>query len=349
MPVKASGSRSTGWKEFCDRGTLTMTIRALVTGVTGQDGSYLAELLMQKGYEVHGIVRPERLAHQALMPEYLQVLLSRIVVHGADLRDSTRISNICRSVAPHETYHLGGPSRVDSNVTGSSDVYHAIFGSTKALLDALNDRPGSRFFLAGTSEIFGNPLQTPQSESSTRNPRSLYGFAKLAATDLVARYRTAIGGFACTGILFNHESPRREQFFLSRKVTGGLARVVLGRQQHVSLGNLDALRDWGYAPDYVEAMWSILQHRVAADYVVATGKTRSVRQLVETACSVLNLDPASCIEQDPRFFRPLEPIPLCGDPRFIEREIGWSARKSFEELIREMVLHDLNAEKRRGG
>ncbi|WP_176538855.1 GDP-mannose 4,6-dehydratase [Rhizobium sp. J15] len=325
-----------------------MAIRALVTGVTGQDGSYLAELLLQKGYEVHGIVRPERLAHQTLMPEYLQLLLSKIVVHGADLRDITGIAGICRSVAPDETYHLGGPSRVDSNVTGSSDVYHAIFGSTKALLDAVSDRPGNRFFLASTSEIFGNPVQTPQTELSARNPRSLYGFAKLAATDLVARYRTTTGGFACTGILFNHESTRREPFFLSRKVTRGLARVALGRQQHVSLGNLDALRDWGYAPDYVEAMWGVLQHSTAADYVVATGKIRSVRQLVETACSVLNLDPADCIEQDPRFFRPLEPIPLCGDPHFIEREIGWRARKSFEELIREMVLHDLDAEKKRG-
>lgn len=316
-----------------------------MTGVTGQDGSYLAEFLLGKGYEVHGFIRPERIANPHLMPDYMQDLLPKIVVHGVDLHNLDHVRAQCRAIGPDEVYHLGGPSRVDSNVSGGSDVFRVIFGSTRSLLEALSDNPKSRLFFAGTSEMFGNPLQTPQSETSQHNPRSLYGFAKLAAADLVSRLRSKGGQFACTGILFNHESPRREPFFLSRKVTRGLARVALGRQDHVSLGNLDAVRDWGFAPEYVEAMWAVLQHERPNDYVIATGKVHSVRQLVETSCAFLNLDPGDCIRQDARFFRPLEPVPLCGNPSFIQSEIGWKARKPFEEIIREMVFRDLEAEK----
>jgi GDPmannose 4,6-dehydratase len=322
-----------------------MIRRALVTGVTGQDGSYLAEFLLKKGYEVHGFIRPERLVNPDLMPAYMRNLLPQITVHGVDLHDLETVSACCKAIEPDEVYHLGGPTRVDSNVSGGSDVFKVIFGSTRSLIVALSGMPHARFFLAGTSEMFGNPAETPQSETSQFNPRSLYGFAKLAAHDLVSRARDKRGQFACTGILYNHESPRREPFFLSRKVTRGLVRVALGRQSHVSLGNLDAVRDWGYAPEYVEAMWRMLQQDRPKDYVIATGTAHSVRDLVAASCGVLNLAAGDCIRQDPQFFRPLEPIPLRGDPSLIGREIGWAAQKPFAEIIREMIEADLEMEK----
>lgn len=318
-----------------------------MTGATGQDGSYLVENLLARSYEVHCVVRPERLVRRHLLPDYVRVALQdqKVHLHGIDLADLDAVHAVCREVEPLEVYHLGGPSRVDSNIGGNSKAFRVIVGSTKALLEALRGRPEARFFLAGTSEMFGSPEETPQTEASARNPRSLYGFAKLTAADTVAHHRRRFGAFACTGILFNHESPRREPYFLSRKVTQGLARVALGLQSTISLGNLDAVRDWGYAPDYIEAMQRILASAEPDDYIIATGQTHSVRALAEIACHALNLDPEACVRQDYRFYRPLEPVALCGDPKRIAQKVHWRATKPFEEMIREMVAHDLNTER----
>ncbi|MCG8408439.1 MAG: GDP-mannose 4,6-dehydratase, partial [Phycisphaerales bacterium] len=209
--------------------------RVLLTGVTGQDGSYLAESLLAKNCDIHCIVRPNPTTTDQALPDHLQALFSNANVHryDVDLSDSDAVFGVCRKVEPDLVYHLGGPTRVDSNVGGNAGVFRTIFGSTKALLEAIKDRGRVRLFFAGTSEIFGTPSESPQDEQTARQPRSMYGFAKLAATDLVERHRVKFGSFACTGILYNHESPRREPYFLSRKVTRGLARVSLGLQSNI--------------------------------------------------------------------------------------------------------------------
>ena len=322
-----------------------MTVRALVTGVTGQDGSYLAELLLAKGYEVHCILRPQTEGVHDARPAYLRDILGKAHLHHADLGDAPALYRICRDATPDEIYHLGGPTRVDSNLSGRAVTFQTIFGSTRALLEAIQDRTGVRFFLAGSSEIFGAPLASPQSETAARNPRSLYGFAKLAATDLIARQRRRSVVMASTGILYYHESPRREPFFLSRKVTRGLARVALGLQENIHLGNLEARRDWGYAPDYVEAIWRITTNAVPDDYVVATGRTHSVRDLVAAVCRVLGLDMEKCVLQDSAFFRATESVTLCGDASRLAAATGWKPTRDFSGMIEEMTLADLELEK----
>jgi GDPmannose 4,6-dehydratase len=319
-----------------------MATRALVTGATGQDGSYLVELLLSKGYEVHCVLRPQ-VTGARKVPSFFEDLLPRVQVHEADLGDAARVYAICRECEPQEIYHLGGPTRVDSNLSGHAAVFQTIFGSTNALLQAISDRRDTRLFFAGTSEMFGNPTITPQTEDSVRNPRSLYGLAKLAAADLIARSRRN-GIRASTGILYNHESPRREPFFLSRKVTRGLARVFLGLQANISLGNLDARRDWGYAPDYVEAMSKIVTEGQPDDYVVATGETHTVRELVEIVCDKLGLVMADCIVADPLFFRPVDVVTLCGDPSRLKAAVGWKPTTSFRAMIEEMSQYDLRLE-----
>ena len=319
-------------------------IRALITGVTGQDGSYLAELLLSKGYEVHGVLRPQSQENLDAKPGHLKKILARLHLHFADLGDAATLYSICRDCAPQEIYHLGGPTRVDSNLSGSAVIFQTVFGSTKALLEAVADRPDVRFFLAGTSEMFGSPTSSPQSEKSVRNPRSLYGFAKLAAADLVCRRRDQFGAIASTGILYNHESPRREPFFLSRKVTRGLVRVSLGLQRDISLGNLESRRDWGYAPDYMDAVWRIVSSDKPGDYVIATGKTHSVRDLVTIVCETLKIDLDRSVVQDSRFFRATETVTLCGDSAKLAAAVGWTSSKAFASMIREMTLHDLQME-----
>ncbi len=321
-----------------------MTTRALITGVTGQDGSYLAELLLSKGYEVHGILRPQHQGNFGSLPCYMQHLLSRIRLHYADLGDASALKEACRACQPDEIYHLGGPTRVDGNLSGHTVIFQLVFGSTKALLEAIADCPKARFLLAGTAEMIGAPVTSPQSEQSVRNPRSLYGFSKLAASDLVAQHRSRFGTNASTAILFNHESPRREPYFLSRKVTRGLARVSLGLQPKITLGNLDARRDWGYAPDYVDAMCRIATQAEPGDYVVATGKTHTVRELVAVACDALGLNMEKCVVQDNSLFRPIEPVSLCGDFSKLSLATSWAPVKSFTEMISEMSACDLATE-----
>jgi GDPmannose 4,6-dehydratase len=316
--------------------------RALVTGISGQDGSYLAELLVDKGYDVHGTMRPELLARPELMPRFLQTLREKVTLHGLKLDQTERLATLVCELACDECFHLAGPSAVDSEFLGDPALFRLTVSSTKALLAAIESSGRScRCFVAGSSEMFGRAVSSPQDEQTPFHPRSLYGLSRLAAYHIVRQFRRRTGGFACTGILYNHESPRRGRTFLPRKVSLAVARIKTGGQTRLSVGNLDAVRDWGYAPDYVEAMWLMLQQADANDYVIATGTTHRVGDLIDLAFQAVSLDSRNHVDIDPRFFRPTEVVPLCGNPERIERATGWRPRKSFRSMIGEMVAHDL--------
>jgi GDPmannose 4,6-dehydratase len=313
--------------------------RALITGITGQDGSYLAEWLLQQGYEVHGIVRRastetfERIAH----------LRGRVALHQADLLDQLSLIEVVREVKPAEVYNLAAQSFVPTSwkqpvLTGE---FTAI-GVTR-MLEALRllDPKGIRFYQASSSEMFGKVRETPQSETTPFHPRSPYGVAKAYGHYITVNYRESYGMFACSGILFNHESPRRGFEFVTRKVTDGAARIKHGKATELRLGNLDARRDWGFAGDYVRAMWLMLQQDNPDDYVVATGKTHTVRELVEVAFDRAGLDWKKYVVEDPALIRPAEVDLLIGDPSKARRVLGWSPEVSFQELVRRMVDADL--------
>jgi GDPmannose 4,6-dehydratase len=321
--------------------------KALVTGITGQDGSYLAELLLSKGYEVHGLVRrsssfsTSRIDHLYRDPHEPGV---RLLLHYSDLTDSSSLVTWLNRIQPDEVYNLGAQSHVA--VSFELPEYTAETAGIGALrlLEAVRhaDWP-VRFYQAGSSEMFGNAIENPQSEATPFNPRSPYAAAKLFAHGVTAQYREAYGLFTCNGILFNHESPRRGETFVSRKITRGVAAIVGGREEKLFLGNLDARRDWGYAPEYVEAMWRMLQHDQPDDFVIATGETHSVRELVALAFSLVGLDWERHVEIDPRYFRPAEVEVLCGDASKAARLLGWRPRTTFEELVRLMLEADLGA------
>ncbi|HWG47650.1 MAG TPA: GDP-mannose 4,6-dehydratase [Gemmataceae bacterium] len=313
--------------------------KALITGITGQDGSYLAECLLQQGYEVHGIVRRastesfERIAH----------LAERIHLHQADLLDQLSLIDVLRRVQPAEVYNLAAMSFVPTSwqqpvLTGE---FTAI-GVTR-VLEAIRllDPQGIRFYQASSSEMFGKVRQTPQSETTPFHPRSPYGVAKVYGHFITVNYRESYGMFCCSGILFNHESPRRGLEFVTRKVTHAAARIKLGLANELRLGNLDARRDWGFAGDYVEAMWRMLQQDRPDDFVIATGETHTVRELVETAFEHIGLDWRKYVVQDPALVRPAEVDSLIGDAAKAHRELGWRPRVHFHDLIRRMVESDL--------
>jgi GDPmannose 4,6-dehydratase len=313
--------------------------KAIITGITGQDGSYLAEWLLEQGYEVHGVVRRsstenfERIAH----------LSGRIQLHQADLLDQLSLIDVLRRVKPVEVYNLAAMSFVPTSwqqpvLTGE---FTAI-GVTR-VLEAIRllDPQGIRFYQASSSEMFGKVRETPQSEATPFYPRSPYGVAKVYGHYITVNYRESYGMFACSGILFNHESPRRGLEFVTRKVTNTVARIKLGLANELRLGNLEARRDWGFAGDYVEAMWRMLQHDRPDDFVVATGETHTVRELVETAFAQVDLDWQKYVVQDPALVRPAEVDLLIGDASKARRELGWRPRVNFAELIRRMVESDL--------
>lgn len=321
-----------------------MARRAFITGISGQDGSYLAELLLGKGYEVHGTVRPELFDNVNLLPTYLQPLTNRVVLHSANLNTPLRLAALIHEIAPDECYHLAGTTTVDSNLMGDHAVFLTMVESARALLGAIAACGKTcRFFFAGSSEMFGRALVSPQNERTAFQPRSLYGTAKLTGYHLVRQFRHR-GIFACTGILYNHESPRRPAVFLPRKVSMAAARVKLGMQQRLALGNLDASRDWGYAPDYVEAMWRTLQLDSPQDFVVATGQMHTVRELVQAAFGVVGLAYEEFVDMDSRYYRPAEGVPLCGDNSDIVRVTGWTPRTGFADMIAGMVHHDMALE-----
>ena len=321
--------------------------RALLTGITGQDGSYLAELLLAKGYEVHGIIRrsstfsTSRIDHLYRDPHDGDVPL---VLHYGDLADPSSLITTLHRVQPDEVYNLGAQSHV--KVSFEMPEFSVDSGGMGALrlLEAIRmaDRP-IRFYQAGSSEMFGRVTERPQRETTAFHPRSPYAAAKVLAHWLTVQYRDGYGLFAANGILFNHESPRRGETFVTRKVTRAVAAIVAGRQDRLYLGNLDASRDWGYAPEYVEAMWRILQHDVPDDFVVATGETHTVRELVSIAFELAGLDWERYVEVDAGYLRPNEVDDLCGDPSKAERELGWRATTRFRALVRIMLAADMAA------
>jgi GDPmannose 4,6-dehydratase len=338
--------------------------RALITGITGQDGAYLAELLLAKGYEVHGIKRrssslnTDRVDHLYEDPHTSD---GRFTLHYGDLTDATNLIRIVQQVLPDEIYNLGAQSHVAVSFETPEYTANADATGTLRLLEAvriLGLTSKTRFYQAATSEMFGKVQETPQRESTPFYPRSPYGVAKLYAYWITVNYRESYGMYACNGILFNHESPLRGETFVTRKITRGLARIHMGLEPCLYLGNLDARRDWGHAKDYVMAQWLMLQQDSARDYVVASGEQHSVREFVELAGAHLGMriqwsgeaveergvdarSGRTVVRVDPRYFRPAEVDTLLGDPRRAETELGWRRTVSFGELVREMAQNDL--------
>ena len=322
--------------------------RALITGITGQDGSYLAELLLAKGYEVHGIIRrassfnTERIDHLYEDPHEFG---ARIFLHYGELVDATVLREILETVRPDEIYNLGAQSHVRVSFDEPEYTADVVGLGTLRLLESVRSlvaRLGKeiRIYQAGSSEMFG-AAPPPQDEQTPFHPRSPYGVSKLAAHWYAVNYREAYGLFVCNGILFNHESPRRGETFVTRKITRAVGRISKGLQDTLYLGNLEAKRDWGFAGDYVEAMWLMLQKDRPDDYVVATGESFSVRHFLEAAFELAGLDWRRHVKTDPRYLRPTEVDYLCGNPAKAERELGWKARVSMPELVGMMVEHDM--------
>ena len=322
--------------------------KALITGITGQDGSYLAELLLDKGYEVHGIIRrsssfnTERIAH---IFEDIHNPNPRLKLHYGDLTDASRLEKIVEITEPDEVYNLGAQSHV--KISFDEPVYTAEtvgMGALKMLEAIRNVSGGSqriKIYQASSSEIFGKVKEVPQNEETPFYPRSPYACAKVHAFHQMVNYREAYGMHASNGILFNHESPRRGETFVTRKITRGLARIVAGIDKKLYLGNLDAKRDWGYAKDFVEGMWLILQQKEPDDYVLATGQTWSVRDFLDKAFAVANMDWKDYVEFDERYLRPTEVDLLIGDARKAKEKLGWVAKTSFDDLVKIMVESDL--------
>jgi GDPmannose 4,6-dehydratase len=313
--------------------------KALITGVTGQDGSYLAELLLQKGYEVVGVVR--RTSHHSY--ERIEHLLDRIEVVAADLLDQHSLTVVLQESRPDEVYNLAAQSYVPTS--WSQPVLTGEFtalGVTRILEAIRLVHPTARFYQASSSEMFGKVTQTPQREDTPFYPRSPYGVAKVYGHWITVNYRESYGLYAVSGILFNHESPRRGIEFVTRKVTDGVARIKLGLAREIRLGNLDARRDWGFAGDYVEAMWRMLQREGPQDYVVGTGEAHSVRELVEVAFTHVGLDWREHVVSDPKYYRPAEVDVLIAEPGKACRELGWSPQVGFADLVTMMVDADLD-------
>jgi GDPmannose 4,6-dehydratase len=351
--------------------------KALITGVTGQDGSYLAELLLAKGYEVHGIKRRASLFNTGRIDHIYQdphAGNTRFFLHHGDLSDTANLHRILRAVAPDEVYNLGAMSHVAVSFEAPEYTADVDALGTLRLLEAirlLGLAPRTRFYQASTSELYGLVRETPQREATPFYPRSPYAVAKLYAYWITVNYREAYGMYACNGILFNHESPRRGETFVTRKITRGLANIAQGLEQQLFLGNLDALRDWGHARDYVEMQWLMLQQDTPEDFVIATGRQHSVRRFVELAARALGIGigiawqgergivaeidgvnaPGVVVGQpivavDPQYFRPTEVETLLGDPGKARDRLGWEPRTSFEAMVQEMVAHDLDSARR---
>jgi GDPmannose 4,6-dehydratase len=319
--------------------------RALITGITGQDGSYLTELLLEKGYEVFGIIRrsssfnTDRIDHLYQDPHEPN---TRLRMFFGDLNDSSSLNTILRNTAPDEIYNLGAQSHVRVSFDVPEYTAEVTGVGTVRLLEAIRDtgiRP--KFYQASSSELFGRVHEVPQKETTPFHPRSPYGCAKAYAYYITVNYRESYNLFACNGILFNHESERRGETFVSRKITRAATRIKLGLQEKLYLGNLEARRDWGYAKDYVEAMWLMLQAEEADDFVIATGETHSVQEFLEAAFGYLDLDWKEFVETDPRYYRPAEVDLLLGDASKAKQVLGWEPKVSFSELVRLMIDHDL--------
>mgnify|MGYP001571163901 CR=1 FL=1 len=318
--------------------------RILITGITGQDGSYLAELLLAKGCEVHGIVRRVALEDPEGRLSRIMPIRSRLKLHAASLESYASLHQVVEKVVPDECYHLAAQSFVTYSFDDEFSTLQTNINGTHYLLAVLkNMAPHCRFYFAGSSEMFGNAEEAPQRESTRFHPRSSYGISKVAGFHLTRNYREAYHLHASSGILFNHESPRRGFEFVSRKITAGVARILAGCASELRLGNLEARRDWGHAREYVEAMWLMLQQPEPGDYVVATGETHSVREFAELAFAYAGLDYRDYVVLDPDLHRPAEINLLLGDASRAREVLGWTTRIGFEELVREMVMNDCRA------
>jgi GDPmannose 4,6-dehydratase len=318
--------------------------RALITGITGQDGSYLSDFLLAKGYEVHGIVRRVALEDPEHRLSRLRHIHSRLVLHAGSLESYASLHRVVEKVQPDECYHLAAQSFVSYSFDDEFSTLNTNINGTHFLLAVLKAvAPACRFYFAGSSEMFGMADEVPQHEGTRFHPRSTYGISKVAGFDLTRNYREAYGMHASSGILFNHESPRRGFEFVTRKITSRVAAIVAGRATELRLGNLEAQRDWGHAREYVEVMWRMLQEPKPDDFVVATGECHSVREFVETAFSHAGLDYRKYVKQDPELYRPAEVNLLKGDSSKAKRVLGWAPTVRFCELVREMVDDDCRA------
>ena len=336
-----------------------MRKKALITGITGQDGSYLAELLLDKGYEVHGIARRLAIEDPSHRLNRINHILDKVKLHSGTLENYSRFIELFEDLKPDECYHLAAQSFVhESFEDGFSTIEMNIKGVQHALSALHKKAPECKFYFAASSEMFGKVEEIPQTEKTPFHPRSPYGISKTTGFDLTRNYRESYNLFACSGILFNHESPRRGFEFVTRKITNGLAKIKLGLEDSLSLGNLDAKRDWGFAGDYVEAMWMMLQQEKPKDYVIATGETHTVRNFVENAAKELdinltwkgeginekgyNKNGEKIIQINPEFYRPAEVQLLLGDASKAKKELGWEPKTSFDELVEMMVKSDFD-------
>jgi len=319
--------------------------KAFLTGVTGQDGSYLAELLLGKGYEVHGMMRrsssfnTRRIGH---IPHSLEDPQSRFHLHYGDLTDGSALNRLLKIIKPDEIYHLGAQSHVRISFDVPEYTGDVTALGTLRLLDAIRDANiPAKFYQASSSEMYGLAKQVPQDEDTPFYPRSPYACAKVYAFWITKNYREAYGLFAVNGILFNHESPRRGENFVSKKITHTVARIKAGLEKKLVLGNLEAVRDWGYAPEYVDAMWRMMQEQSPDDYVVATGESHTVKEFVAEAFKLVGLDWQKYVETDPRYYRPSETPTLMGNYKKAQTKLGWEPKVKFKELVRLMLEHDL--------
>lgn len=325
--------------------------KALITGITGQDGSYLAELLLEKGYEVYGIIRRSSSFNTSRIDAIYEdphVDKPKLRLVYGDLNDASSLNKILRDIQPDEIYNLGAQSHVRVSFDVPEYTGEVTGLGAVRLLEAIRDvgiKP--KFYQASSSEMYGKVLEVPQKETTPFYPRSPYGAAKVYAYWITVNYREAYNLFACNGILFNHESPRRGETFVTRKITRAVARIKMGLQQDLFLGNLDAKRDWGFAGDYVRAMWMMLQTEKPDDYVVATGETHSVREFLDLAFGHVGLDWNQYVKIDPRYYRPTEVDLLIGDPSKAKKELGWEPKVSFKQLVTMMVDEDLKAERQK--
>ena len=322
---------------------------ALISGITGQDGSYLAEFLLKKKYKVHGIVRRVALEDRTHRLWRLKSILKKINLHAASLESYASIVKIIQKIKPNEIYHLGAQSYVDYSFKDEFSTLNTNINGTHYFLSAVKDfSPKTKFYFAGSSEMFGKVKTIPQNENTVFHPRSAYGISKVTGHDLTRNYREAYNLFCCTGILFNHESPRRGFEFVTRKISHGVATIKLGLQRKIVLGNLDAKRDWGHAKDYVEAMWLMLQRKKPDDFVIATGKQHSVREFAKLAFSMVGLNYKDYIVTDKNLFRPSEVHSLLGNYSKAKKLLKWKPKTSFKNLVKDMVESDIEFVKKSG-
>ena len=326
-----------------------MRKKALITGITGQDGSYLSEYLLKKNYQVHGLVRRVALEDENHRLWRLRHILKKITLHPASLESYASLVKIIQRIKPTEVYHLGAQSYVDYSFKDEFSTLNTNINGTHYILSALKEfSPKTKFYFAGSSEMFGKVKETPQTENTPFYPRSVYGISKVAGYDLTRNYREAYNMYCCSGILFNHESPRRGFEFVTRKITHAVARIKFGIQKDLRLGNIDAKRDWGHAADYVEAMWLMLNQRKPNDYVISTGKQYSVKDFAKMAFDLVDLDYRKFIKIEKNLYRPSEVYSLLGDCKKAKKELKWKPQYNFKKLVEDMVKSDLEFVQKQG-